>query len=1172
MSQPLPSATLDARLLRFRHDPSSEDPFLLAQALLVANRAVDALEVTGVAARVQPSDGRMWTLDGRARLQQGDLIRAQSSLLKAARLAPDDSEVFRWLGEVLLRRGDPERASKVLERAIGLAPDRQELRELYERAMRLVRVESSPQQARPVWAPPAGSASSAHSPSTSDAVTAATSNVTPFDDDAQTSVREYPALAHDLAHDDGPSTARRSMPAVADDEPVTSAYSTAAGKAPRAYTDQTQPKVKHDVPLVPRASGPQGVQSHAANVANVASEYTPQKPLWSRPAPAPSTPSTPPMTPAFTAPTTPTASGPNAAVRVKVEVQKSPRVTVGPGDVSALMSDHAADESVVDFLHSQAYARAPSHALPASAASAALSGASDAGPSEWEQVQRIAFWRTSTGRVLLSICAAAVVLVGVGYWQWTEWVARRHRAAAALVQQARLLARNGSHEALVNAERQLTKARSLNRHQRDSVHELLFVQTQRALEEGSFEPGFLRATLDLAKRNRVTGPLPKAAAAVVSVSEGVYTDARNVVHELLAVGSQDARLLYLAGRLQQRLDGSADSTPLQHAMALKDPPAAAFIAHAEQLYDEGRQEESVQVLRRVTDSFAGHLRAVAWLAFLRAEDESIPTVQQELSLLEKQTPKMAATDRVLFGLAKVRLLKRRNDESGRAEAKSVIDSLLGMRLTDPRLLALIARETETIGMLAALGVAQEASLRAVHLAPNNPQYRKLAADIALRQQDPQRALQLVQSLPDDDPDVLWVHALAALDLGGAEGIQQAARSLDDWIRRNRDPDVRFRTARARLMVASADAAQSQQGLRELRGLATESNDEEVLSALADAELRLRNYEAAKKLYAQLLVSNPARADYHYGRAMAELGGDPPQSNGPTGAVGAMPDVVAVESGLKRALELSPGLVKAHVALGDLRLRLGRLADADAAYSQAAPSARVLGGVSISTIANLGRARVKIAQGDAKGAMQLVLAVPENEARHPEVRLVLARAQLAAGRYDAAQKELKTLLDKGVSPTADMRVAMAEALIGMKQWDRAHDALKQALEKDPSYPEALITRAKLAVHDNRAGAALEYLDLAQRALQRRVRPARMHAEVVLFTGRIRLSQSKSDWEIAVKLFQKATEMPDAPSESQFLLGEAFAKTGKQADAKKAYQRYLELDPDGAWAAQAKAKSR
>ncbi|MBC7171449.1 MAG: tetratricopeptide repeat protein, partial [Polyangiaceae bacterium] len=131
---------LDARLLRFRTEPATEDAIKLAEHLLASARASDALEVASAHLVRSPGDALALVAAGRASMAMGDLLRAQQALMQAAKLAPDDKAPFRWLGEVLLKRGDPARAVKVLEKAKSTGGSDREVDALLARATRFARL------------------------------------------------------------------------------------------------------------------------------------------------------------------------------------------------------------------------------------------------------------------------------------------------------------------------------------------------------------------------------------------------------------------------------------------------------------------------------------------------------------------------------------------------------------------------------------------------------------------------------------------------------------------------------------------------------------------------------------------------------------------------------------------------------------------------------------------------------------------------------------------------------------------------------------------------------------------------------------------------------------------------------------------------------------------------
>ncbi|MCC7535676.1 MAG: tetratricopeptide repeat protein [Deltaproteobacteria bacterium] len=171
---------IDARLLRFRRDPTLEPPAPLIDALLTIGRHEDALAVVKTAIETVGEDGMLLLGKGRALIARGDLERAQLALVRAAKLAPTRKEPLRWLGEVLLKRGDPVRAEKILEKAVGLDPADRAIKLLHERSARLARIAESDgdELARP-------SGSSALPP-------AAQARPLDEEDDAKTFVRDNP--------------------------------------------------------------------------------------------------------------------------------------------------------------------------------------------------------------------------------------------------------------------------------------------------------------------------------------------------------------------------------------------------------------------------------------------------------------------------------------------------------------------------------------------------------------------------------------------------------------------------------------------------------------------------------------------------------------------------------------------------------------------------------------------------------------------------------------------------------------------------------------------------------------------------------------------------------------------------------------------------------------------
>ncbi len=111
---------LNLRLLRYTASPQREEPVMLAQDLLAARRAMDALEVVETAMEREPDDADLLLTLGVALLESGEMEWARRVLVQAVQVEPEWSEPWRWLGETLLKTGDQSRAIRALERAKSL--------------------------------------------------------------------------------------------------------------------------------------------------------------------------------------------------------------------------------------------------------------------------------------------------------------------------------------------------------------------------------------------------------------------------------------------------------------------------------------------------------------------------------------------------------------------------------------------------------------------------------------------------------------------------------------------------------------------------------------------------------------------------------------------------------------------------------------------------------------------------------------------------------------------------------------------------------------------------------------------------------------------------------------------------------------------------------------------
>ena len=128
-------------------------------------------------------------------------------------------------------------------------------------------------------------------------------------------------------------------------------------------------------------------------------------------------------------------------------------------------------------------------------------------------------------------------------------------------------------------------------------------------------------------------------------------------------------MLYLTGRLEQRLGAETAIAHLEAAVEADGELAAARIALAEARYDEGNTTAALASLDQVIEAHPGHRRARLWRAFLTS-DQGDPgdALERVEAMQEGLDDHGAPTDRVLYQLTRVRLLRRQGNGEEAGEA------------------------------------------------------------------------------------------------------------------------------------------------------------------------------------------------------------------------------------------------------------------------------------------------------------------------------------------------------------------------------------------------------------------------------------------------------------------------------------------------------------------------
>jgi tetratricopeptide (TPR) repeat protein len=531
-------------------------------------------------------------------------------------------------------------------------------------------------------------------------------------------------------------------------------------------------------------------------------------------------------------------------------------------------------------------------------------------------------------------------------------------------------------------------------------------------------------------------------------------------------------------------------------------------------------------------------------------DEPGPALAALDALEESVRQHGAPTDHVVRQLARARLLRRQGEVEPAGEA---VDLAIRAGASEPRLLALVATEGRRAGRLLR---AQQAATAAVSGAPDNTDFRKLLAEIQLARRDGRGALSTLAELDAADPDVLAMRGAAALLLDTDEALRAAVAGLDAQVAAAASSDSGESSVEVRALRLRMHARLGDDVLAEARALAREvPGDAGVALALGEAALAARQADTAVEALGQAVRSSPDDAEGHYllGRARRMAG-----------------DGEGAEQSFRRALELLPEHADARFALGGLLLDMGSYEAADTLYAELGRSSRSAGGQAATVAGRLGRVEALTGLGRLDDATVQLEGLQADARALPSTRLAAARLALARGRAGDALTEVRPLATaEGAS--AAVLALYADALLAAGQAEPAADAYAAAIAADGGLPEALLGQAEMAVRSDRDDDALALLTQLGRALETRIRPPALRARMHLLRGRAHLLGGRNSLAPAREALREAVAIEGAPAAAHFFLGEALAGEDSQG-ARAAYERYLELAPEGEYAARARRAIR
>jgi tetratricopeptide (TPR) repeat protein len=190
------------------------------------------------------------------------------------------------------------------------------------------------------------------------------------------------------------------------------------------------------------------------------------------------------------------------------------------------------------------------------------------------------------------------------------------------------------------------------------------------------------------------------------------------------------------------------------------------------------------------------------------------------------------------------------------------------------------------------------------------------------------------------------------------------------------------------------------------------------------------------------------------------------------------------------------------------------------------------------------------------AIKLVPTTEQAELLFQQAETAREKAREDKDREKAVELYQQALKLRPAIPAA--HVGLARLYLDMNQFDKAHDEIDAARKLKPIYPEA-------SAVDGRIFREQALNNEAIRAYRRAIREAggfQPEAHV----GLARVYEDNGDYDQAVVELNKAIEqLSDSEPVIYQMLGAAYEKVQKPKEAVAAYEKYLQLAPNGSYAA-------
>jgi tetratricopeptide (TPR) repeat protein len=364
--------------------------------------------------------------------------------------------------------------------------------------------------------------------------------------------------------------------------------------------------------------------------------------------------------------------------------------------------------------------------------------------------------------------------------------------------------------------------------------------------------------------------------------------------------------------------------------------------------------------------------------------------------------------------------------------------------------------------------------------------------------------------------------------------------------------------------------------------------EKQSDALATVEMGLRKSPDAlslriTKVKALLAAGNEGKARALSGRLYRAHPQDVSVLLAASEALRASGKLVRAEARLKAALEHDPENPKAHAALGRLLAQMGK-------WDRAAVHLKRAASIHSSSVRNwLELGKLAYRQGRLHAAVDPIKEVLKKSPDHPQALTLLAKVNVATGRFQRARFLLKKVVPKKRGPhwhlvygwlllrqadyaEADRHIAtaakrnspvrrkgvvlQARSALFQDQLRRMRSVLERVGSKWRSHPEVRFSWGLYWLAEHKARTAFRRFVAARRSCRRWKCPPRLEAVIRAYLGRALFLRGSTS--AAIRQFNRALEVDPYCAPAYALQGACFYELEKEQRALDLFHKALKLD--------------